>query len=142
MFSAPKKQTEKDVVAVIEAYKKENDIKKRKSHLNIKDKNGDKIDPKDYTPVIALAFDSNLALPKKRLLFESTSPFAKVTSYIYSTLKRDGKIIDESQAITCFVNGKCMPSSDALMSSIKQEYADPEDGNIYIVFFLGYKSIF
>lgn len=134
MFGGPKKQTEKDVVAVIEAYKMTNSLEKRKSHMKTKDASGNKIDSKDYAPVIALSFDANLSLANKRLLFEASSPFAKVSSYIHGKLKKEQKIVDESQAITCFVNGKHMPSSDTLLSNIKKEYADAEDGNIYIVY--------
>lgn len=135
MFGGPKRQTEKDVIAVIEEYKKANTLEKRKSYLKTKeDANGNKIEEKKYAPIIALSFDPNLALPKKRFLFGASSPFANVSSYIYKSLKAEGKVIDESQAITCFVNGKHMPSSDTLLSVIKKEYADPEDGNIYIVY--------
>lgn len=85
-------------------------------------------------PVIVLPFEKKMELKKKKILLRVNDPFIKVSQYIHSKLKEKNIIMDESQALTCFVNGKFMLPSDMLFGQIEKEYADAEDKNIYIVY--------
>jgi hypothetical protein len=123
-----KQQTQKETISIIENYKKETPLKCRNSCLC--ELNSDK----KYVPVIVLPFEKKMELKKKKILLRVNDPFIKVSQYIHSKLKEKNIIMDESQALTCFVNGKFMLPSDMLFGQIEKEYADAEDKNIYIVY--------
>lgn len=128
-------QTEKNVTQVIEDYKKSTELEKRKAYIKrLEREKLNNPEQKNAIPVIALSFDSKLAMSKQKFLFYEDSPFFRVTSYINNRLKTDKLIVDESQAVVCFVNGKVLPNSDVPLKQLLKDHADPEDGNLYVVY--------
>ncbi len=127
-------QTVSNMTKVIENYKSTHSLEHRTSYkvavANEKKKNPD---APEVFPVIVISLDPSLKLKKQKFLFAPDVPFYTVTSTVNDRLKKENLIVDASQTVTCFVNGKHLPNGDQPINQLK-EHRDPEDNNLYIVY--------